>query len=229
MKRRKVGSSTWTPAPERRGGVAILLSPYSTIQSLIPVHQDLWTPHWIAVQVDIHGVAVTMVNCYAPSDVSARGTFFTSLLEVKFKHRGPLFVGSDFNCTLDDVADRSYDTHNSDHDSKALRLLLKDWDLVDVVEVAAAKAKRRQELENFWRLHNTYYYTISGSTVCSSRLDRWHCSRDHEDWVRHVAQSIPGPASDHNGVTIRIAPPNRVVQKRKACTVYPFPVCGGTR
>ena len=41
--------------------------------------------------------------------------------------------------------------------------------------------------------------------------------------MRNVAQSVPAPYSDHNGVTIRAAPPDRVIQLKKPRRIYPVP------
>jgi len=92
--------SLWTAAPENKGGVAILLNPYSAITSMVPFQREKWSAHWMAVTVEIHGHSVLVVNCYAPSDATAREAYFESLLDVANSHDGPLFVGGDFNCTL---------------------------------------------------------------------------------------------------------------------------------
>ncbi|KAF1336327.1 reverse transcriptase, partial [Globisporangium splendens] len=68
-----------------------------------------------------------------------------------------------------------------------------------------------------------YYYTLPSGDSASSRLDRWYCSNDHLDWVRSVYQSVAGPFSDHNGVTIRVAAPDKVIQSKKPRVVYPLP------
>jgi len=63
--------------------------------------------------------------------------------------------------------------------------------------------EKRAALE-FRAAAHTYFYTLPGGGTASSRLDRWYVSSRHADWIRDVDQSVPGPASDHNGVTIRL-------------------------
>ncbi|KAF1336331.1 reverse transcriptase, partial [Globisporangium splendens] len=133
--------SLWSASTERKGGVAILLNPYSCIPTLAPYKQDQWNAHWMAATVTLRGETVLLLNIYAPSTVFAREAF---------------------------------------------------------------------------------YRALSGDSA-SSRLDRWYCSNDHLDWVRSVYQSVAGPFSDHNGVTIRVAAPDKVIQSKKPRVVYPLP------
>ncbi|KAF1334172.1 reverse transcriptase, partial [Globisporangium splendens] len=68
---------------------------------------------------------------------------------------------------------------------------------------------------------NTDHCDTTGSpdTAALSPRD----SNDHLDWVRSVYQSVAGPFSDHNGVTIRVAAPDKVIQSKKPRVVYPLP------
>ncbi|KAF1328452.1 reverse transcriptase, partial [Globisporangium splendens] len=215
--------SLWSASTERKGGVAILLNPYSCIPTLAPYKQDQWNAHWMAATVTLRGETVLLLNIYAPSTVFAREAFYRALSGLLSSHDGPILCGGDFNCTLNQMADRSHNTHNKVHDSRELKKLLQKLDLVDTLEDDALRATDTRDVKAFHRQHHTYYYTLPSSDSASSRLDRWYCSNDHLDWVRSVYQSVAGPFSDHNGVTIRVAAPDKVIQSKKPRVVYPLP------
>ena len=63
----KPGRTRSTESEAARGGVAILLNPYSSITDMKPWHETHWTPHWMAVQISIRGESILVVNVYAPS------------------------------------------------------------------------------------------------------------------------------------------------------------------
>ncbi|KAF1319878.1 hypothetical protein FI667_g12756, partial [Globisporangium splendens] len=215
--------SLWSASTERKGGVAILLNPYSCIPTLAPYKQDQWNAHWIAATVTLRGETVLLLNIYAPSTVFAMEAFYRALSGLLSSHDGPILCGGDFNCTLNQMADRSHNNHNKVHDSKELKKLLQKLNLVDTLEDDALRATDTRDVKAFHRQHHTYYYTLPSGGSASSRLDRWYCSNDHLDWVRSVYQSVAGPFSDHNGVTIRVAAPDKVIQSKKPRVVYPVP------
>ncbi|KAF1331274.1 hypothetical protein FI667_g4396, partial [Globisporangium splendens] len=214
--------SLWSASTERKGGVAILLNPYSCIPTLAPYKQDQWDAHWMAATVTLRGETVLLLNIYAPSTVFAREAFYRALSDLLSSHDGPILCGGDFNCTLNQMADRSHNTHNKVHESRELKKLLQKLDLVDTLEDDALRATDTRDVKAFHRQHHTYYYTLPSGGSASSRLDRWHCSNDHLDWVRSVYQSVAGPFSDHNGVAIRVAAPDKVIQSKKPRVVYPL-------
>ncbi|KAF1326887.1 reverse transcriptase, partial [Globisporangium splendens] len=170
---------------------------------------DQWNAHWMAATVTLRGETVLLLNIYAPSTVFAREAFYRALLGLLSSHGGPILCGGDFNCTLNQMADRSHNTHNKVHESRELKKLLQKLDLVDTLEDDALRATDTRDVKAFHRQHHTYYYTLPSGDSASSRLDRWYCSNDHLDWVRSVYQSVAGPFSDHNGVTIRVAAPDK--------------------
>ena len=47
----------------------------------------------------------------------------------------------------------------------------------------------------------------------------------HADWIQDVDLSVPGPAADHNGISIRIGAPRQIVLIRKPRQVYSVPGC----
>ncbi|KAF1334471.1 Reverse transcriptase precursor, partial [Globisporangium splendens] len=215
--------SLWSASTERKGGVAILLNPYSCIPTLAPYKQDQWNAHWMAATVTLRGETVLLLSIYAPSTVFAREAFYRALSGLLSSHDGPILCGGDFNCTLNQMADRSHNNHNKVHDSRELKKLLQKLNLVDTLEDDALRATDTRDVKAFHRQHHTYYYTLPSGDSASSRLDRWYCSNDHLDWVRSVYQSVAGPFSDHNGVTIRVAAPDKVIQSKKPRVVYPLP------
>ncbi|KAF1330991.1 reverse transcriptase, partial [Globisporangium splendens] len=184
---------------------------------------DQWNAHWMAATVTLRGETVLLLNIYAPSTVFAREAFYRALSGLLSSHDGPILCGGDFNCTLNQMADRSHNTHNKVHDSRELKKLLQKLNLVDTLEDDALRATDTRDVKAFHRQHHTYYYTLPSGDSASSRLDRWYCSNDHLDWVRSVYQSVAGPFSDHNGVTIRVAAPDKVIQSKKPRVVYPLP------
>ncbi|KAF1322650.1 Abc transporter g family member 31, partial [Globisporangium splendens] len=185
--------------------------------------QDQWNAHWMAATVTLRGETVLLLNIYAPSTVFAREAFYRALSGLLSSHDGPILCGGDFNCTLNQMADRSHNNHNKVHDSRELKKLLQKLDLVDTLEDDALRATDTRDVKAFHRQHHTYYYTLPSGDSASSRLDRWYCSNDHLDWVRSVYQSVAGPFSDHNGVTICVAAPDKVIQSKKPRVVYPLP------
>ncbi|KAF1328529.1 reverse transcriptase, partial [Globisporangium splendens] len=197
--------SLWSASTERKGGVAILLNPYSCIPTLAPYKQDQWNAHWMAATVTLRGKTVLLLNIYAPSTVFAREAFYRALSGLLSSHDGPILCGGDFNCTLNQTADRSHNSHNKVHDSRELKKLLQKLDLVDTLEDDALRATDTRDVKAFHRQHHTYYYTLP-SRQC-----------------QHVYQSVAGPFSDHNGVTIRVAAPDKVIQSKKPRVVYPLP------
>ncbi|KAF1316300.1 reverse transcriptase, partial [Globisporangium splendens] len=177
----------------------------------------------MAATVTLCGETVLLLNIYAPSTVFAREAFYRALSGLLSSHDGPILCGGDFNCTLNQTADRSHNSHNKVHDSRELKKLLQKLNLVDTLEDDALRATDTRDVKAFHRQHHTYYYTLPSDGSASSRLDRWYCSNDHLDWVRSVYQSVAGPFSDHNGVTIRVAAPDKVIQSKKPRVVYPLP------
>ncbi|KAF1336357.1 reverse transcriptase, partial [Globisporangium splendens] len=149
--------------------------------------------------------------------------FYRALSGLLSSHDGPILCGGDFNCTLNQMADRSHNNHNKVHDSRELKKLLQKLNLVGTLEDDALRTTDTRDVKAFHRQHHTYYYTLPSGGSASSRLDRWYCSNDHLDWVRSVYQSVVGPFSDHNGVTIRVAAPDKVIQSKKPRVVYPLP------
>ncbi|KAF1322066.1 reverse transcriptase, partial [Globisporangium splendens] len=215
--------SHWSAGSGRKGGVAILRNPYSQVQELKPYKQDLWSPHWMAVTTEFHGETFLLVNIYAPTDRAMREALYQRLAQLPVHHTGPILFGGDFNCTLHPMADRSLQRTALAHDSLSLRTLLRTWGLVDVLQRDIDTASDKRDLPAFHRRHHTYEYTMATGQFESSRLDRWYISMEHDEWIRSTSQCIPGPYSDHNGVSLRVAAPDKIIYVKKSRKVYPVP------
>ena len=68
----------------------------------------------MAVRIALLGETVLAVNVYAPSVKTERESMFKSLLLLLQGYEGPMFVGRDFNCTLEPRLDRSLSRHPED-------------------------------------------------------------------------------------------------------------------
>ncbi|KAF1329401.1 reverse transcriptase, partial [Globisporangium splendens] len=142
--------SLWSASTERKGGVAILLNPYSCIPTLAPYKQDQWNAHWMAAMVTLRGETVLLLN--------------TTLLL-------PYLQGK-LSTEHYQTADRSHNNHNKVHDSRELKKLLQKLNLVDTLEDDALRATDTRDVKAFHRQHHTYYYTLPSGGSASSRLDR---------------------------------------------------------
>jgi exonuclease III len=216
--------SYWSAASGRKGGVAILCSPYSQVQQMRPYLQAHWNSHWMAVTAEMYGETVLIVNIYAPHERPLREQFFNYLLSLQIRHHGPILCGGDFNCTLNAEADRSLQRTATYHDSLGLRRLLQEWSAVDVLQREVDEALDSRDRSSFYQSYHTYHYSLASGETGSSRLDRWYVSAEHDRWVRCVSQAVPGPYSDHDGVSLRVAAPHNVVRVKKQRRVYPVPV-----
>ncbi|KAF1335469.1 hypothetical protein FI667_g1381, partial [Globisporangium splendens] len=163
--------------------------------------QDQWNAHWMAATVALRGETVLLLNIYAPSTVFAREAFYRALSDGRQVSQQP----------------------QQSARFQGIEETAPEIELVDTLEDDALRATDTRDIKAFHRQHHTYYYTLPSGGSASSRLDRWYCSNDHLDWVRSVYQSVAGPFSDHNGVTIRVAAPDKVIQSKKPRVVYPLP------
>ena len=145
---------------------------------------------------------------------------FKSLLLLLQGYEGPMFVGRDFNCTLEPRLDRSFVSPPGRHDSLALRRLLGRAQLSDVLHEDMDITEEVRAVPSFQAAAHTYFYTLPGGGSASSRLDRWYVSYRYTAWIRDVAMSVPGPAADHNGISIRIGVPRHVVRVRGVCILF---------
>ncbi|TDH66913.1 hypothetical protein CCR75_000414 [Bremia lactucae] len=69
----------WTKSEILRGGVAMLLNPYSSITTMDLWQEDHWTSYRMAVQIYLKGDTILVVNVYALSEKNERKKFFEML------------------------------------------------------------------------------------------------------------------------------------------------------
>lgn len=138
--------SFWAASENRKGGVAILIDPYGAFKHATPWHKERWSPHFVAARGTLDGQSVTVCNIYAPHQDAARERFYNSLQDIEFVKEDLLLIGGDFNCTLDEEADRSYHGNPQGHDSPALRGLLTIWGVLDPIALARPQRWEREEL-----------------------------------------------------------------------------------
>ncbi|TDH70315.1 hypothetical protein CCR75_009217 [Bremia lactucae] len=106
-----------------------------------------------------------------------------------------------------------------------MRRLIGQAQLSDVFYDEMEIAEEEKAVLAFQAAAHTYFYTLPGSGSATSRLDRVYVSSRHADWIRDVALAVPGPAADHNGISIRIGVPRHLVSVRTPRRVYPIPGC----
>ena len=156
----KPGRIRWTESDAARGEVASLLNPHSSITEIEPWHEIHWTPHWKVVQITIRGETVLVVNVYAPTDKAEREALFEMLRHHLLEHEGPMFLGGKLNCTLAPRLNCSFVSPPGRHDSLALRRLLDQAQLCDVLEDDMERAKEERAISAF---HATAH---TNSTLC---------------------------------------------------------------
>ena len=74
------------------------------------------------------------VNVYAPTGKAEREALFEMFQHHLLEHEGPMFLVGDFDCTLSTRLDRSFVSPPGSHDLLALRRLLNQVQLCDVLE-----------------------------------------------------------------------------------------------
>ena len=207
-----------------RGGAAILSHPYSSITHMYPWQEEHWTPHWMAVRIDILGKIVMATNVYASTAKLEREALYDQLKPL-LGYAGPIFKEGDFNCTLVPQINRSLTSSSGRHEFLAIRRPLGRVQLRGVFEDAMEQADEEQGIPAFHAAAYTYFYTLPGVASSSSRLHRWYMNFINADWIRGVELSVPGPASDHNGKSIWIGAPRHFMPLRKPRKVYHVPAC----
>ena len=96
----------------------------------------------------------TIINVYAPIQVSKREKLFSSLEAMVTRAGGPVLLCGDFNCTLLETRDRSFKSWWNKNDSLALRQLLRRGALSDVLD----DELEADDTEIDWRAkHHTYF------------------------------------------------------------------------
>eukprot|EP00644_Phytophthora_capsici_P019305 jgi/Phyca11/132955/e_gw1.277.4.1 len=215
--------SYWSPAPDRKGGVAILIDPYGAFISTTPLATEFWSPHFMAIAGKVEDTPLVVVNIYAPHRKAASERFFAHLMQLDFPPGARLAVGGDFNCTLDEVADRSYHSVHNDHGSEMLQNLLTHWALSDPVALGRPALWNSQALAKHQMDTHTFHYPVKGTGEGSSRLDRWYVSAPLMEWVAGTEVVIPEVKADHRAACMHLSSPNDPIRVRKPTRIYPVP------
>lgn len=122
------GPSYSSPAIGRRGGVAILCSPYQ--RDNISVWQKDAGGRLVSLLLTINGTRINLVNIYSPTYPTERKTFF-QLLDPFLFPNSRLILAGDFNC-YDSVLDKLGGSASIDprlSDLKSIHALCDAWRL----------------------------------------------------------------------------------------------------
>ncbi|EGZ25962.1 hypothetical protein PHYSODRAFT_405901, partial [Phytophthora sojae] len=213
--------SFWGEANGSAGGTGILINPHGAMKNVTPLWQDRWSPRLTAVLGDLAGQRFALINLYAPIDRTEREKFFDDVMRLPRPADVPVFLGGDFNCTFDPVLDRTLRRTTSSHDSPALRILLKQWELTDCLRPMMPLRAETERLESFQQAFHTYHYNVDDFHV-SSRLDRWYASIEAQRWVAQV-DVLPTGLSDHDGVLSHLRSPSNPIRVKRPVRAYPVP------
>ncbi|KAG1697982.1 hypothetical protein DVH05_015466 [Phytophthora capsici] len=215
--------SFWAPSHDLKGGVAILIDPYGAFKTAEPFMEHLWSPHFMAVRGVVQGSPMLVINVYAPHRPALRERFFRSLRDLDIPQDANVAVGGDFNCTLDNEADRSWRTAATTHDSAALRELCDIWGLLDPIAESRPPEWDPQSLQRHRAATHTYYYSVNGQGEASSRLDRWYVTGALGKWVAGWEVLTPGAPADHLGAKLLLEVPGDPIRIKRPPRTYPVP------
>ncbi|TMW61711.1 hypothetical protein Poli38472_010774 [Pythium oligandrum] len=185
-----------------------------------------------SVTATFRSEAITIVGIYAPVSRKKREELFTKMAEWE-RPAGKLFMGGDFNCTLDMELDRTRGGRRA-FDSPALHRLLETWDLVDADTADMLEAHASSQIASYRASKHTFMNTQKADEVTTCRLDRWYVDRMHYDQVDDVVVHTPVSRSDHDAVLLRYGTTQsegrrhtRRARRRKLLK-YPIPPCART-
>uniref|UniRef100_A0A3B4TQD0 Reverse transcriptase domain-containing protein n=1 Tax=Seriola dumerili TaxID=41447 RepID=A0A3B4TQD0_SERDU len=165
-------------------GVGILFSRNFMPQSVLS--EEVIKGRLLKITADYENIKMIFINIYAP----VLGTERLSVLDVlndeieKCNNEGYLFIGGDFNCTVNSELDRNHpEPHPASH-SRLLRLI------------------QAHELMDVWRgFHGKQrQYTwchVKDNSLSMARLDRFYCFRHHFNVFKGCTISPVG-FSDHS-------------------------------
>ena len=197
--------SYWSVGSSRLGGVAILLTPSSSVKAS-PWRHDLWNTRTIAVSLD----DVVLVNVYAPSLRPEREAYYISLARWNFPRDSSIVTG-DFNCVQSPLLDRLGHHRSCRPESPSLQAFL---DLQGLEDARLLRYHAEDEEADDCVDHFTYWEGES-----ASRIDRFYVSQRWADLVLWLAVRTPPQASDHQEVELHLR-----VRQRPTSTLYRRPV-----
>ena len=99
----------------------------------------------------------SLCQCIHPSGKAEQEALFEMLRHLLLEHERPMFLGGNFNCTLAPRLDRSIVSPPGRHDSLALRRLLDQLQLCDVLEDDMERAEEERSISAFHATAHTYF------------------------------------------------------------------------
>ncbi len=155
-------------------GVAIIFSP--NIKVRIMTKQEIEPGRLLAVRVEINGIVVVFVNIYAPNSGFGRINTFNKL-KIFLKQKQPedlIFLGGDWNCTLDPPLDRNGEEPNFNSPAVLANIIV-SFDFTDI-----------------WRENNVLvkqftWVKVNEGRISAARLDRLYVLNNMKNRVIHTA------------------------------------------
>lgn len=173
------------------GGVAILFSKDSLPLSCHV--QNLVDGRLLLVKAFFEGHTMYFLNVYAPTSGTERVTFFSKVSEVlnELDVELPLFMGGDFNCTVDDKLDRN---HMEPHmpSQNAVVQMINANDLCDTWRIM------HQGVRQYTWSHSRDNY------IALARLDRIYILKQYLNTLL-ACYIVPTGFSDHSAVICSVS------------------------
>lgn len=190
------GKTFWSNGTKASKGVACLIKPKLDL-NIIEIQKDT-DGRFLHVNVIVDEMKFTIVNIYAPNNVSERKTFFknTNKKIEDIRQANPefeLILLGDFNCAINPEYDRRNDrgqhTKTPDGGIQELQFLITN-----------------NELEDVWRRRNPKekkYTYLKKNSKSASRIDYFLISKTLEPYTLKV-KNVIAPKSDHVAICISL-------------------------
>ena len=198
-------------APERRGGVGILINPSATfITEVKPFLQDKWSKRFISISFKYHEQKWIYINIYASNMKAEREAFFQEIINIEFPPNFSILFGGDFNVVID-----KNETSKVNESPKLEELLCKhqltDPHTINLDKYLQENKPYRWQKYATWQRQNTY-----------RRLDRIYISASGLKQVHSLQTEVPPVASDHKRLSLHIHPNKSPHAIRKNVPIYPW-------
>ncbi|GMF38603.1 unnamed protein product [Phytophthora fragariaefolia] len=208
---------------QKRDGTATLKSAMTTeingVELQVDSTTEHWSPHFMALSAQLDGESIYILNIYTPKGPLLREEYFSRLAKIQLPPGVQVYVGGDYNCTQNDLQDRSYAPTAQQHRSQPLEppALLTQWGLHDSLEAVLPNTTDPSQLQWFHTQHHTHEYSVSGRGLASSRLDRWYVNGQARCRLADTQVDTDGLRSDHKGVAVLIrSPANPFTSRRRS-------------
>ncbi|KAG4045236.1 hypothetical protein PC123_g19361 [Phytophthora cactorum] len=100
--------SFWSPLFGGMAGATILVDLYGGLTDAKPRFEDRRNAHFMAVKCTLKGTRIMALSVDAPHQRGRREHFYRDLVTSELPEGMMVIMGGGFNCTLDSVADHSY-------------------------------------------------------------------------------------------------------------------------